>query len=464
MFESIKVNREKKARHCVRALWRVLPLFIVSAAWTDAAFGQGVSSDVPVELRRLYDSAFVDMYEDPGNLDKTFTFAGLAVRAGDFEGAVAALERMLVIEPNLPRVRLELGVLYFRLGSYQVAAAYFEELLADETLPEPIRARVRELVRAVEERVARHRLSGSLFVGVRYQSNANAGPATNEVRVGGVDAVLDDSFIEQADRDAFVSSQIRYVYDFATEPASMLEVDFSIYANEYAEQSSIATRFAELRLGPRYALSKDWLEWSELRPFLAFDYLILGGEESFSSFGAGVQGQVSVTNRWTFDGSGRVVSRRYNDSDSNPSQSDLDGFRTRFSVAARYEMSAITSVRAGLAASRDETRSGGQNNWEYGVNVSVQHSFEAFLGLTELPWLASFDLAGFTKKYDAPNPAVDPTVTRRDDVIRASILLNIPMNAMSSILISSGYSIVESNIPNYEYDNWSMSVGVIRQF
>ena len=34
---------------------------------------------------------------------------------------MAALERMLLFNPDLPRVQLELGVLYFRMGAFELA-------------------------------------------------------------------------------------------------------------------------------------------------------------------------------------------------------------------------------------------------------------------------------------------------------------------------------------------------------
>ena len=64
------------------------------------------------ELQRQYDSAFQEMLRKPADLDVLFKFAALAAQTGDLEGAVSALERMLLINPDLPRVRLELGVLY----------------------------------------------------------------------------------------------------------------------------------------------------------------------------------------------------------------------------------------------------------------------------------------------------------------------------------------------------------------
>ena len=102
------------------------------------AQSQGVNSNTPDQIRRAYDKAFETMFQDPGNLEKTFSFAGLAIKAGDFEGAISSLERMLILDPNLPRVRYELGVLYFKLGSYDVAATYFEELLEDNKTPKAL--------------------------------------------------------------------------------------------------------------------------------------------------------------------------------------------------------------------------------------------------------------------------------------------------------------------------------------
>jgi len=62
--------------------------------------------------------------DDPEVLAK---FAQLAVQIGDIEGAISALERMLLIDGEQPEVKLELGVLYYRLGSTEAARTYLEE-------------------------------------------------------------------------------------------------------------------------------------------------------------------------------------------------------------------------------------------------------------------------------------------------------------------------------------------------
>ena len=88
----------------------VLAALICGGAYQPAAYGQA-AAPVSADLQTQYDAAFQQMLKQPANLDVLFKFATLASQTGDLEGAVSALERMLLIDPNLPRVRLELGVL-----------------------------------------------------------------------------------------------------------------------------------------------------------------------------------------------------------------------------------------------------------------------------------------------------------------------------------------------------------------
>jgi Flp pilus assembly protein TadD len=77
-------------------------------------------------LRAAYDAAFQATLDNPSDPDVLVKFAELAVEFGDIEGAVSALERLLLIDDDQPEVKLELGVLYFRLGSKEAARMYLE--------------------------------------------------------------------------------------------------------------------------------------------------------------------------------------------------------------------------------------------------------------------------------------------------------------------------------------------------
>lgn len=53
------------------------------------------------------------MIANPSDLDLAFQYAQASCDAGDYEGAISALERMLIYAPNTPRIQFELGVLYY---------------------------------------------------------------------------------------------------------------------------------------------------------------------------------------------------------------------------------------------------------------------------------------------------------------------------------------------------------------
>lgn len=80
------------------------------------------------EKRADYDKAFQATLDNPSDPAVLMKFAELALVLGDVEGAISAFERLLLIDGDQPEVKLELGVLYYRLGSVDVARAYLEQV------------------------------------------------------------------------------------------------------------------------------------------------------------------------------------------------------------------------------------------------------------------------------------------------------------------------------------------------
>jgi hypothetical protein len=52
------------------------------------------------------------MLARPNDLDLAFEYAKLSSDAGDYEGAISTLERMLIYAPNTPRIQLERGGMF----------------------------------------------------------------------------------------------------------------------------------------------------------------------------------------------------------------------------------------------------------------------------------------------------------------------------------------------------------------
>ena len=95
-------------------------------------------SQISVHQQQLFERTI----REPMNHEATFEYARVATANGDFEAAIGALERLLFYNPGLTRVKYELGTLYFRMGSYEMAKRYFTEALSDPNLNPVTRERV----------------------------------------------------------------------------------------------------------------------------------------------------------------------------------------------------------------------------------------------------------------------------------------------------------------------------------
>ena len=422
------------------------------------AGAQGVNQNTPDQVRRAYDKAFETMFKDPANLEKTFSFAGLAIKAGDFEGAISSLERMLILDPNLPRVRYELGVLYFKLGSYDVAATYFEELLEDKNTPKVLVEKAAPFIEEIESRLTNHSFSGSIFSGIKYQTNASSGPRSTKVKLFGAPSFLPDEFTNKGDFDVFASGSINYSYDFQSEPKKLLEAGLNVYGNEQFDQTFVNARVIDAHIGPKLIVPLAFLNNPIVRPFIAGDYLIVSEDESYYSHGAGFSADIRATEKLNLNLDARVMARE------NKDASILDGFRNRMTINASYIASETMQIQFSSIVATEETKTNIQNNRDYTLNASINKTFKAPFNLIKDPLSAGLSFGGSFREYAGPNPTIDPDTTRNDYTIRFSPSLTIPAGETMAILLSAGFTRVDSNLPNSEYDNISVTLGISKQF
>src|ERR1700681_4096396 len=147
-----------------------LLLLAAGGLWSSALAAPASSLDMkPAPVETDYNALFQQSFERPLDLDLAFHLAEAATERGDYEAAIGALERMLFYNPNLPRVRLELGVLYFKLGSYAMARSYFNSAIATPGVPPEVKAKVDQFLAEIDRRLSPHKWSVFLQSGLRSQ-------------------------------------------------------------------------------------------------------------------------------------------------------------------------------------------------------------------------------------------------------------------------------------------------------
>lgn len=127
---------------------RVLASVLIAAAALPAA-AQGTAgpakSETPApptpQLQAEYDAAFQETLKKPADPPTLMKYAELAVKVGNLEGAISALERLLLIDGDNPELMLEIGVLYFRLGAFEPSRGYLEGAQASRRASPEIKQR-----------------------------------------------------------------------------------------------------------------------------------------------------------------------------------------------------------------------------------------------------------------------------------------------------------------------------------
>lgn len=420
---------------------------------------------VSPELEAEYDAAFQEMLKNPSDLDVLFKFATIASKTGDLEGAISALERMLLVDPDLPRVRLELGVLYYRLGSFEVARSYFEVTLKSASLPPDVKARAEQFLAESEKRLTKSRFTGEIFAGMRYQSNANLGPPTSSVRLFGQTANLNQAALGTADWGAVTSGFLRHIYDLGQNNPAQLETQLSGYLNRQFQIQAANVSILDLTSGPRFKAFNGIFEDVTLKPFGTVGYIWVNDVPYYGSFGSGLEVGTLLSDK--LRNTTNFVWRRqmYQNTWYIPTNNQFTGVEYSANSTFQYAVNQAVMLYANGNLQRYQTDSTPwQNYMLYGVGGGMSFSFTDPLFKSELPW--SISLFGNVQwwYYDQPDAVVDPTVTRQQIDTILNLTLSIPFDQRTMFTVSGGRFVRSSDIPNYAFTNNSALIGVTWRF
>ena len=129
------------------------------------------------------EEVFKQLFKDPTNLSLLFKYANLSILVGDLEGAIGVFEQMLIYDSELPRIRLELGVLYFRLGAFALANNYLKSVKEFNPPPE-VEARVDQFLEAIVSAEEPIQWQQNLSIGFKRTTNGNSGINADFIEIG----------------------------------------------------------------------------------------------------------------------------------------------------------------------------------------------------------------------------------------------------------------------------------------
>ncbi|MCY4237738.1 MAG: tetratricopeptide repeat protein [Rhodospirillaceae bacterium] len=404
----------------------------------------------------VYDSAFKAMLQNPTDLDITFKFAMIARRAGDLEGAIGALERMLIYNRDLPIIYFELARLYAGLGSTEAAKRYYRSALRYKPPPR-IRATIEAALTRLETDSKPSSFSGSIFSGFQYQTNAIFAPDDPQVKVRGNTARLADEFLAQSDVNGIISAQLTHRYDLGRDPAVFIVSELQLYGSRQRKFDRNDIDLFSATFGPAFSLTGNTV----VRPFLRGDWILLDSATFYRSFGGGIRFNEARPGKSlsSYFVEAVLLHRDFRNSARSPLLDHRNGLIVsvrsglRIKLTSSLTLNGFGKLEHKVGKAEYESFTGGN------LGTTIVHRLPAPIG--RRAWNVSVTGEAGIRHYAAPDPTVDPDNNREDTNIAIAFSLGIPLNHSFSFTVQVRQSWRMSNLPNFEFDNTSFLTGFL---
>jgi hypothetical protein len=437
--------------------------------WLAAIAAPAWADDARTTLEAQKAVLFQRMLHDPANVTVTLAYADAAARLGDNEGAVSALERLLLFNPNLPRVDLEVGVLYYRMGSFDAARSYLEKAVALNPPPD-VQASADRYLGMITALDSPKHVSGYVLFGVQYQSDATVSSSTALVQSPVSNQLLGNTFTKQTGVNLSGTGGVLYSYDLGTQDRDAFEVGGVGFADHYFRNSNLDLDFGEVTFGPRLRypnLGIPFVEWASLKPYAIVNEVGLGEQQYFYTFGAGIEatavlwGDVSARAAYEFR------DKNFTSAPDRPSSSGLSGNDNLVIFSLKKPITANSTLTGEFDYLDQSTRFSYFSNHTYAVAASYQVHYDDPTGMVKLPLQTEFFGSRTWSIYGAPDPCCNTSPSlgvlsgsdRLDRHWRFGATQNFPISPTLSIVLQVERDVVSSNLPVYGYTSNTVLLG-----
>jgi len=409
--------------------------------------------------RASYRVAFEETLRQPDNAEVLLKYAQAAAAAEDYEGAITAYERFLVLDADQPRVKFELGVLYYKLKSYDAARTYFEQARASGKTSKEVAERSSEFIRDIDRRWGTSRLTGEFVAGIRYSDNPASLP-TGTLQSYGATVVPNPTFQPQGDFAFVGAASLSHRYDFGRQDSGTLETDFSFYTAKQFQVTNADVMLIDLGVGPRMELIDGPLSGVQLKPFVSGRYITVGNLPTYWAWGAGLEASVPLADKVR---AGAVVlgqRRDFVDNAAVPFNSQNSG--NNATVAANIRADLTHSVEASLGGNytRYIAMTGFQSYGEAGFGGALTWRFEDPAGINGRKWTLAGNAALAFATYDQPDPFIQPGTVRTQTDVNLGLLLSVPLDDRLTVVAQTTYFQRSASINNYSFNSFSSLLGL----
>ncbi len=367
--------------------------------------------------------------------------ANVSAEARDdlLDEAIAAFRQILLNQPDIRRVRLELARAFFSKGDDELAKEHFERVLGSDP-PPAMALNIRRFLRAIQ---SRKRWSGYFSVNIENNDNINSGIETLDVDLRGLPFRFPEENLPRTERGLVFSGGGGYQYPVSEK----LRWNFGGDAvrSEY-RGSDLDQTFLSIRTGPRWLISPRSEFTSDV--FVGQRWQVK--ERSDREFGVRYRAYYQLTRRIGLNSRGTIrrTVQRHNKDDNSVNVS--------YSFGGSYMFSPLLQGSLGVGGGENRPRTGSRSH-PRNVNIGLG-------AVLPLGWTVGGNVTWSRTRYKINAPFSSDLQVNRGKSYRV-YLLNRGFNLFNfSPQLSVTREMQESNnvLSNYKRTRWN--VNLVRQF
>jgi tetratricopeptide (TPR) repeat protein len=410
------------------------------------------------------DAAFQALLKDPGNLDKNVTYAKALIDEGDIEGAIAVLERLVLLYPDKAELHVTLGQLYQRVGSDAAAAQSYAAALAAPNASPKVKAQAEALRSQALAKTASSQFSGSLFAGMQYQTNANAGPSDHRISSDGNLVGRPNADDPDNDVSGVMGFSLYHTYDFGRQDAMALESQLSGYGQLYADRTELDTGRVAGRVGLGFDPFPGDGGFFRLQPRANFEAATTDGEWLEGGGGPGLGAKFVFNDTLALDLDYDAIYRNYDHVRSLGATEDYTGWEQNGVATLTWLARPGTTVIGSLGGRFSDTTKDHLDYAGLEASLGVYQTYNSPFDFLPRDWLVGLAGTYEARWYDSPDDSIDPGRSRQDDIYQVDLVNTIPITESWSWNQQFQYLNDDSNLSNYRYDNFTVATSARWRF
>ena len=401
---------------------------------------------------------------DPANLDIALQYASLSVQLKDYEGAISTFERMLILKPDLHQARLEMAILYLRIGAPVVAISHLEEVArrGNRTLSE----RAESLIQQQKPSNPEWSFHGSASVMAGYDTNPRAAPEVESISLFGIPNVrLPDEAqsIEDYSVESIVTASVnRSPIVKGSGKGIGFEANAFLLSKRQLELTDVNIEYAELRTGPTYNTPNGK---GKFKIFGIIGGARLGDSPYLTAYGGGLGLAYIISPSVLMNTSFETQYQDQIQNSDRPSADDNDGYTYRYSLSLNKKFNEFLSAKVSGTFVREDLEVERLSGWSTQLKIGATYQFPS--PITALPgvWKISSQAGIEFSERDAPaGAAIDPVNPREDISYTSRLNFDLPVTDTIKLRSEVNWRLTDSKHELFESNNFGARIGLSFSF